>query len=89
MITFDNDEQEYLRWVHNYPTGFVINASKHSGASEYCMLHRASCAFVSTAQRTNYTTTTYKKICSLDRQELSDWGRKNSNHYSECKMCKP
>jgi hypothetical protein len=88
MVTFDNDEDGYLKWVRDNPFGFVINAPKQRGSSPD-MLHRATCKDITTDQRTNYTTTDYKKICSVDRQELVDWGTRHSSDWRECKHCKP
>jgi hypothetical protein len=87
VLEFDNDEEGYLQWVNANPLGFVINASKQPG--DYGMLHKATCPFISTRQRTNYTTTTYMKICSVHRQELIFWGDKNSDKFQLCKHCKP
>jgi hypothetical protein len=89
MQTFENDDEGYLKWVDANPTGFVINAERRQYGEAPYMLHRANCTFITTRERTNYTTTTYKKICSLDKQELIAWWRKYSSRYQECKFCKP
>jgi hypothetical protein len=82
MLTFDNNETGYLQWVADNPNGFVINAPKRSGDfPDY--LHRASCGSIRSKRRTNYTTTTFKKICSVDRQELVDWGATHSSDFRE------
>ncbi len=88
MITFDNDEAGYLHWVDVNPNGFVINTPKVSGSFPD-MLHRAICRHITTDQRTNYTTTEFKKLCSLDKAELVDWGTRQSKDFRECKHCKP
>ena len=88
MPTFNNDEAGYLQWVNANPLGYVVNAPKQRGAAPD-MLHRASCSDITTDQRTNYTTTDYEKICSLDKQELIDWGVKNSSDFRKCKHCNP
>ncbi len=89
MRTFDNDETGYLRWLYANVSGFVINAVKRPGrmAQPY-MLHRASCPDIST-QYTGYTTGGLAKICSVDRQELLDWGTRHSSDFRRCKHCKP
>lgn len=88
MVTFNNDDEAYLQWVDKHPLGYVINAPKqHTGYPN--MLHRASCASVTTRQRTNYTTTDYMKLCSLDRQELVTWGESSPHGLALCKHCKP
>jgi hypothetical protein len=88
MLELDDDEAGYLRWVKTNPGGFVINAPKRRGA-EQDMLHRASCVFITTPKHTNYTTTSYKKVCSPDRKELVDWGASYSSTFRLCKHCKP
>ena len=90
MIIFDNDEEGYLRWICDNPKGFVINASKGGGNDlSYAKLHKADCYFISTDKITNYTTTTYYKVCSRDKQELVNWGHTHSSKFDECKICKP
>ncbi len=88
MLTFDNDEAGYLRWVDANPGGFVINVPKRSGDFPD-RLHRASCPHITTQRRTNYTTTTFKKICSVDRRELVDWEARHSSDFRKCKHCEP
>ena len=85
---FDNDEQGYLEWIAVNPYGYVVNAPKRPGVVPY-FLHRANCAHVSTSRHTNYTTSDYKKICSLDKQELTLWCDENSIKFRECQHCRP
>ena len=87
MIMFDNDEDEYLKWVFSHPYGFAINVPK-DGHSAPNMLHKASCTHITTAHK-NYTTTSYKKLCSTNRQELVDWATRDTNTFQLCKHCKP
>ncbi len=88
MRTFDNAEDEYLQWVAAHPGGYVINAPKRRG--DYAdMLHRASCGSITTRRQSNYTTTTFKKLCSLDKRELVTWAERNSDDFRSCKLCKP
>jgi hypothetical protein len=88
MVTFDNDEQGYLRWVEANPHGFVINAPKSGSGFPY-MLHKATCGSITTSKQTNYTTTDFKKICSLNREELVVWGDNDSDDFRLCALCKP
>ena len=88
MQTFDDNKAGYLKWVASNPNGFVINAPKQSDSFPY-MLHRANCSHITTDRHTNYTTTDFKKICSLNRQELVEWGTNDSSDFQECKHCKP
>lgn len=87
MIEFDNNEQGYLRWINAHPNGYVVNMPK-DGRSWPNMLHRASCPHISTAHK-NYTTTSYKKLCSESRAELEVSVRDATNGFQECKHCKP
>ena len=89
MLIYDDAEQAYLRWVQAHPNGYVLNAPKGEGKVSYAMLHRATCRSISSDQHTNYTTTSYTKVCSLKKQELVDWGRKHSRNLKECSLCKP
>ncbi len=90
MLTFDDYEDGYLQWVDANSSGFVINVVKHPGGiPDPYMLHRASCSDITTPKRTNYTTADYEKICSVDRQELVDWGTGHSSRFRMCKHCKP
>jgi len=90
MLIYDDAEAAYLRWVHANPQGYVLNISEDGGSDlSYAMLHRASCRHISSDQTKNYTTTSYNKVCSLNKQELVDWGHQHSSRYKECKVCKP
>ena len=89
VLTFENDDDGYLRWVDANPDGFVINASKSPTPSSYCKLHAASCNSITTPKRTNYTTNQYIKVCSLDKQSLIDWGTRYSRNFSLCQSCQP
>ena len=88
MHEFIDDEAGYLHWVQTNPLGFVINTPKHPSYFPD-MLHRASCKSISTSKRTNYTTTDFKKICSVDRQELLNWAVSQSTDFRKCQHCHP
>jgi hypothetical protein len=83
---FDNNEAGYLKWVADNPQGFVINAAKNG---RYTKLHKATCYFISSDNWTNCTTNEYMKVCSLNKQELINWGRSFSNDFSMCQICDP
>ncbi|MFN8562849.1 MAG: hypothetical protein U0703_14820 [Anaerolineae bacterium] len=89
MLIYDDAEQAYLRWVQAHPNGYVLNAAKGEGKLASVTLHRATCRSIGSNQHTNYTTTSYNKVCSLKKQELVDWGRKHSRSFKECSLCKP
>ena len=72
MIIFINEDEAYLHWISVNPTGFVVNAKRRPDSS-YLKLHYASCGYVSSAARTNWTTNQYIKICSSQVEELAAW----------------
>ena len=88
VLEFDNDEEEYLHWVDTNPNGYVINAPKRRGDFPD-VLHKASCRHISTDGHKNYTTTDFKKLCSLDKQALLEWGTIHSDDFRKCQHCKP
>ncbi len=90
MIIFDNDDEEYMRWIKTYPDGFVINAEKRRCGEVPSMLHIAGCSHIA-SEGLRYTSAGYKKICSLDKQELIDWWQRCSPgaQYQTCSDCNP
>lgn len=73
MITFINDEKEYLFWLERHPKGFVVNSYKKP-LSSFLMLHCADCGTIN-SKKGNHTTHDYIKICSRDRKELENWSQ--------------
>lgn len=94
MVKFIDDDEGYLRWIDKNPHGFVINTSRNPEYG-YLKLHRATCGTIKTPKRTNWTTTGYIKICSLDLEELrteyEDWIRRKNvdRRLNPCYICKP
>lgn len=88
MITFENDEQAYLDW-NNSKEGFVLNTTTiPSNAS--LMLHRSSCPTINTIRPGNHTSPNYIKICSLNRQELTNYAfNRVGEPHTECDECAP
>jgi hypothetical protein len=86
---FIDDDSGYLRWIENNPNGFVVNCHKRP-YPKYLILHHATCLTISTPANTNWTTTNYMKICSLDRNELQNWAQnKIHGRLHLCKICNP
>jgi hypothetical protein len=86
---FVNDEEGYLRWLEEHRHGLVVN-SHRVPVSSYLFLHRASCASISTANRTNWTTRDYIKTCSTDVAALAEWARQaTGGKLTPCRVCKP
>lgn len=91
MQKFMNDDASYLAWTTTHPAGFVLNVPL-SGTATPVVLHTARCAHVTSGAHTNYTTTDYYKICSLDGMELVAWVHTQSHgqlHYRSCGHCQP
>lgn len=89
MILVINDDDAYLRWIEVNPSGFVLNAANPPTAG-YLLLHKASCADISSAKRSNWTTTGYLKVCSNDLSELENWANTaTGGGLQPCKRCNP
>lgn len=89
MERFENDDEDYLRWLADHPGGFVVNCER-SPKPGYLMLHRATCRDISTSARTNYTTTDYMKVCARDRSELERWAAGEiGGELQPCRHCSP
>jgi hypothetical protein len=84
VIIFIQDDEAYLHWIDQNPSGFVVNAYRRPTPA-YLVLHRAICPHVSTAVRTNWTTTQYIKICSADLDELQLWAKRDVG--GEVRVC--
>ena len=64
MVTIENDDDAYLAWLDANPDGFVVNAENPPRAATI-RLHRVRCTHISTPARTNWTTGSYFKLCSV------------------------
>jgi len=86
---FVNDDKAYLQWLTQNPTGLVVNSYLHP-SPDYLILHRANCGTISTAARTNWTTTGFIKLCASNRRELERWADKEvGGELHPCQICKP
>ena len=86
---FVNDDNGYLRWLALNPDGFVVNSNRVL-VNSYLILHRASCKWINTPDRTNWTTTGYIKTCSNDLTVLSEWAEHEvGGSLKPCKTCQP
>ena len=86
---FINNDKAYLDWLTQNPEGLVVNSYLHP-SPDYLVLHRANCWTISTAARTNWTTTGFIKVCSLYGTELENWAKKEvSGQLHHCQICKP
>ena len=88
MRRFIDDDEGYLNWSENHPRGFVVNSNREPDP-DYLVLHRANCIHITTEARTNWTTTDFVKICSLNRGRLANWARTISGRLRGCQICRP
>lgn len=89
MIIFISEDDAYLRWLAEHPRGFVVNAHRRP-TSRYLMLHRASCADISSNKRSHWTTADYIKICARRALELEAWAEAEfGGHLRRCARCRP
>ncbi len=88
MQDFIDDDAGYLAWVRAHPDGFVVNAPR-SGGSVPLILHGARCTFISSVIRSNYTTTSYYKVCAEDREALLRWLQGRAGKWKTCPVCTP
>jgi hypothetical protein len=89
MHTFIKDDAGYLDWIRNNPSGFVINSHRFPKSS-YLNLHCSICPSIRTSKRSNWTTRSYIKICSNDREELTKWTTENFGRLPHlCGICNP
>ena len=89
FMQFVNDDDGYLRWLRENPDGFVVNSNRVPGGS-YLILHRASCKWINTPSRTNWTTTGYIKTCSNNLTALREWAeREVGGSLKPCQSCQP
>lgn len=45
MVTFEDDDGAYLRWIKEHPEGYVLNV-RRTPDPNYVVLHRASCTLI-------------------------------------------
>ena len=88
---FENDNEGYLKWLENNPTGLVVNCYK-SPTPSYLKLHKSTCYTINSPAigSGNWTNNNYIKVCSLNRDSLSEWARVEvGGQLSSCGACKP
>jgi hypothetical protein len=86
---FIDDDRGYFDWLRQHLNGYVLNIGvrPHSLPGRYNqVLHRATCRHINNA-RTN-TGPTWKKVCSLAREELVRYGERQEGEVpSFCLTC--
>lgn len=84
---FDDQEEGYLAWIEENPSGFVANMDKAKSMKQYPMIHSAGDAAVSKDKRGNFTTNAYFKICSTDLRELKNYLKHKYHRFTYCMKC--
>ena len=91
MQRFENNDGGYLRWLRQNPNGYVLNVLRthlHHGVR----LHRADCYTIQDKafRGSGWTTTSYVKLCSNERQPLRNWTERNVGVVPpDCFKCSP
>lgn len=92
--TFIDDDNNYLRWLMQNPSGFVVNSNK-TPSPKYLILHTARCNTIYTLikkggdWKANWTKD-YRKSCSSNKAVLEEWAKeKIKGKLQRCPRCKP
>lgn len=87
---FIDDDAGYLSWVSSNPIGFVLNCERNPRPA-YLFLHRANCFTITgRPSRGKFWTKDYIKVCSLSKQELETWARREvGGKLHSCRICNP
>lgn len=90
MEIFRDDDDGYLCWVADNPSGYVLNCERPPNRS-YLMLHQASCHTISGVPPSgDKWTSDYIKVCSTDRGEIEAWAEKETGGTPQpCGTCQP
>jgi hypothetical protein len=77
---------EFVDWIERNPDGYYVNINTNGPGLS--ILHQGLCRHFWPPRRgINYVT--FRKLCSLDRNELGDWARAENDSLGECSACKP
>ena len=85
MEIFDHDDEGYVAWLKNNPTGYVLNCRQKA---QYHTLHRAMCKYVNSTKPSYGAewTSEYKKICATDRASIEKHIQRKPKY---CRTCFP
>ena len=86
MITFENEEQEYLQWLRNHEHGFVLNRRDRH---DTYMVHTARCMHINDQTEKVTYTVSRNKMCSDRLEDIQAWASKRGYSIDECPTCKP
>lgn len=93
MHDFSDDDDGYLCWIKDNPTGFVLNVRHNPGAA-YTVLHRSACQSISRPRDDGaYTARNYRKVVAGTVDELRNYtrslGRSDGSFSGACGHCDP
>jgi hypothetical protein len=85
---FRDDDEGYLTWLLEHPSGFVLNVAR-SPRPTYLILHRATCRTISgRPTRGGPWTRPYIKVCSDDQLHIAAWtGKSVGAAPTRCRVC--
>jgi hypothetical protein len=86
MEIFIDDDASYLAWISAHPTGYLLNVPRGRVDHQHMTVHRATCGHIK-HEDMRYTTTTYYKICSMDRARLLKWVATQRRGLDTCRNC--
>jgi len=87
MAVIPDNDADYHDWLDANQSGLVLNSDKRRTNPNYPMLHGSQCFHINDKNWPNYTTADYMKVCSLDRNDLEAWARRDRRKMTFCKHC--
>ena len=85
---FVDAEDEYLRWVRDNQSGFVVNADNDYRSPDYPLVHRATHKLISSPKIGNFTNGRFFKVCSNDPNDLEKWAKSDGRRpLTPCGTC--
>lgn len=89
MVTYEEQDAEYLAWLADFPNGYVVNSDRRPRSS-YLVLHRATCTHITQLKGSaGHWTFDYAKQCSANVADLHSWAKGIGGSLALCKTCKP
>lgn len=96
-VLIEGDDQRYLEWLEEHPTGFVLNILRRHHDPSYVVLHRAGCFVIGPSFRSlepgAFTARKYRKVCGETIDALRAWarnyGREDGSFSKTCALCRP
>jgi hypothetical protein len=86
MITFENEDKEFLQWLTSHEHGYVLN---RRDTHDNYMVHTARCMHIYDVTGKVSYTVSRSKMCSDRLEELQAWASKKGFSVVECPTCRP